>query len=97
MRHHGLPLLPNPTQDERDPLRWPVWLKRCAIVTTSMTNFVTNMAGAGLSVAVPELIQEYHKPESAVVQLLTVGSPFNQSDYSSLLMVRRLGSITSCF
>ncbi|KAH1547842.1 hypothetical protein KXX57_002236 [Aspergillus fumigatus] len=71
MRHHGLPLLPNPTQDERDPLRWPVWLKRCAIVTTSMTNFVTNMAGAGLSVAVPELIQEYHKPESAVVQLLT--------------------------
>ncbi|GFG17848.1 hypothetical protein IFM5058_08693 [Aspergillus udagawae] len=71
MRRQGLPLLPTPTQDERDPLRWPVWLKRCAIITTSMTNFVTNMAGSGLSVAVPELIQEYHKPESAAVQLLT--------------------------
>ncbi|GFF57529.1 uncharacterized MFS-type transporter C1271.10c [Aspergillus udagawae] len=71
MRHQGLPLLPTPTQDERDPLRWPVWLKRFAIITTSMTNFVTNMAGSGLSVAVPELMQEYHKPESAAVQLLT--------------------------
>ncbi|KAF7174303.1 hypothetical protein CNMCM5623_006862 [Aspergillus felis] len=71
MRRHGLPLLPTPTQDERDPLRWPVWLKRCAIITTSMTNFVTNMAGSGLSVAVPNLMQEYHKPESGAVQLLT--------------------------
>ncbi|GIC87809.1 putative MFS transporter [Aspergillus udagawae] len=71
MRHQGLPLLPTPTQDERDPLRWPVWLKHCAIITASMTNFVTNMAGSGLSVAVPELMQEYHKPESAAVQLLT--------------------------
>ncbi|OJJ65701.1 hypothetical protein ASPBRDRAFT_139532 [Aspergillus brasiliensis CBS 101740] len=71
MRRQGLPLIPNPTQDKRDPLRWPIWLKRCAIITTSMTNFVANMAGSGLSVAVPELIQEYHKPESAVVQLLT--------------------------
>ncbi|GFF23905.1 uncharacterized MFS-type transporter C1271.10c [Aspergillus udagawae] len=71
MRHQGLPLLPTPTQDERDPLRWPVWLKHCAIITASMMNFVTNMAGSGLSVAVPELMQEYHKPESAAVQLLT--------------------------
>ncbi|KAF7128501.1 hypothetical protein CNMCM5793_003289 [Aspergillus hiratsukae] len=71
MRRQGLALLPTPTQDERDPLRWPVWLKRCAIITTSLANFVTNMAGSGLSVAVPELMQEYHKPESAVVQLLT--------------------------
>ncbi|KAL3428645.1 major facilitator superfamily domain-containing protein [Aspergillus tetrazonus] len=71
MRRQGLPLLPTPTQDERDPLRWPIWLKRCAIITTSMTNFVTNMAGSGLSVAVPNLMQEYHKPESAAVQLLT--------------------------
>ncbi|GIJ92141.1 hypothetical protein Asppvi_011117 [Aspergillus pseudoviridinutans] len=71
MQRQGLPLLPTPTQDERDPLRWPVWLKRCAIITTSMTNFVTNMAGSGLSVAVPELMQEYHKPESGAVQLLT--------------------------
>jgi hypothetical protein len=88
MRHQGLPLLPTPTQDERDPLRWPVWLKRCAIITTSMTNFVTNMAGSGLSVAVPELMQEYRKPESAAVQLLTVSHPF-RSGHSPLLMVGR--------
>lgn len=66
------PLLPTPTQDDRDPLRWPVWLKRCAIITASLTNFITNMAGSGLSVAVPNLMREYRKSESAAVQLLTV-------------------------
>ncbi|RAQ65988.1 MFS transporter [Aspergillus flavus] len=65
------PLLPTPTQDDRDPLRWPVWLKRCAIITASLTNFITNMAGSGLSVAVPNLMREYRKSESAAVQLLT--------------------------
>lgn len=72
MRHHGLQLLPVPTQDARDPLRWPTWLKRSAIISTSVANFISNMACAGLSVAVPGLMGEYRKSESEVIQLLTV-------------------------
>lgn len=69
------PLLPTPTQDDRDPLRWPVWLKRCALIAASLANFITNMAGSGLSVATPNLMHEYHKSQSAATQLLIVSHP----------------------
>ncbi|KAH7357401.1 putative MFS transporter [Pyrenochaeta sp. MPI-SDFR-AT-0127] len=48
-RHHGLPLVPQPTQDEKDPLRWPRTLKLAALAATAFVNFTANFAGAGLS------------------------------------------------
>jgi hypothetical protein len=72
-RHYGLPLLPHPTQDERDPLRWPRGLKLAALCATAFVNFTANFAGAGLSVAIPVLEAQFHKTPNQVNSLLTVG------------------------
>lgn len=71
-RHHGLPLLPRPTQDERDPLRWPRALKLAALIATAFVNFTGNFAGAGLSVATPVLQAQFKKTPNEVNSLLTV-------------------------
>ncbi|KAJ9658481.1 hypothetical protein H2198_003633, partial [Neophaeococcomyces mojaviensis] len=44
--HHGIALWPAPSQDPRDPLRWPRWLKLLAIISTAICNFTANFAGA---------------------------------------------------
>jgi hypothetical protein len=71
-RHHGLPLLPRPIDDERDPLRWSQRLKLIALGATAFVNFTANFAGSGLSVAAPVLEVQFHKPANQVNALMTV-------------------------
>ncbi|KAJ5605339.1 hypothetical protein N7510_010493 [Penicillium lagena] len=71
MTHHHLQLIPFPTNDPKDPLRWPFGLKIAAIVVTSLHNFVSNMGGSGISVALPLLMEEFHKSQSEATQVLT--------------------------
>ncbi|KAH7558604.1 hypothetical protein BM1_04741 [Bipolaris maydis] len=40
--HHGLPLLPQPSDDYRDPLRRPRKLKLAAFAATAFFNFTGN-------------------------------------------------------
>lgn len=70
--HHGLPLLPRPSNDDRDPLRWTRGLKLAALIATAFVNFTANFAGSGLSVAVPVLEQQFRKDAAQVNALLTV-------------------------
>lgn len=70
-------LHPTPTDSPRDPLRWPFWLRCTAVVVTSLANFVGNMAGAGISIAIPVLMQEFHKSQSDATQVLTVRTPWS--------------------
>ncbi|KAL3482686.1 major facilitator superfamily domain-containing protein [Aspergillus germanicus] len=72
----GLQLLPTPTNHPRDPLRWPSWLKSSVILSTSLANFVSNVGGSGLSVAVPLLMQEFHRSQVDVTRLLTLNFLF---------------------
>ncbi|RHZ45161.1 uncharacterized protein CDV56_103435 [Aspergillus thermomutatus] len=72
----GLQLIPSPTDDPQDPLRWPSWLKLSVILSTSLANFVSNMGGAGLSVAVPLLMQQFQRSQGDVTQLLTLNFLF---------------------
>lgn len=72
-KHHGLPLLPQPTRDPRDPLRTHRGLKLAALGATAFTNFTANFAGAGLSVATPQLQAQFGKSPNEVNWLLTVG------------------------
>lgn len=71
-KHHGLALWPAPTNDPRDPLRWPRWLKIVAILSTSLFNFSANFAGAGPSVATPLFEQQFERSASDVNGILTV-------------------------
>ncbi|CAI7604350.1 unnamed protein product [Penicillium crustosum] len=71
MTHHHIQLIPTPTNDPKDPLRWPFGLKVAAIVVTSLHNFVSNMGGSGISVAIPLLMEEFHKSQSEATQVLT--------------------------
>lgn len=72
MHHPGMSLLPPPTDHKHDPLRWPCWLKLSVVLTTSLTNFVSNMACSGPAVAIQDFMQDFSKSESQVTQLLTV-------------------------
>ncbi|KAJ4310731.1 hypothetical protein N0V94_008305 [Neodidymelliopsis sp. IMI 364377] len=69
--HHGLPLLPQPSGDDRDPLRWPRKLKLTALAATAFFNFTANFAGAGLSVATPVLQAQFQKSANQVNAVLT--------------------------
>ncbi|KAJ9136833.1 Aldehyde dehydrogenase [Pleurostoma richardsiae] len=69
--HHGLGFWPPPSSDERDPLRWPRWVKVLALLSTAFFNFVANFAGAGLSVATVLLEHEFQKSAQRVNSLLT--------------------------
>ncbi|KGO56982.1 Major facilitator superfamily domain, general substrate transporter [Penicillium expansum] len=64
-------LIPPPTNHKYDPLRWPRWLKVSVVLSTSLFNFVSNMAGAGPSVAVKDFMQDFSKSQAHVTQLLT--------------------------
>ncbi|KAH6852790.1 hypothetical protein AA0119_g11412 [Alternaria tenuissima] len=70
-RNHGLPLLPRPTDDERDPLRWSRRLKLMALGATAFVNFTANFAGSGLSVAAPVLEMQFHKTANQTNALMT--------------------------
>ncbi|KAF2032571.1 putative MFS transporter [Setomelanomma holmii] len=70
-RQHGLPLLPFPTQDPKDPLRWPRYLKLAALGATAFFNFTANFAGAGFSVATPVLERQLHRSASSINNLMT--------------------------
>lgn len=72
MHPTGMNLIPPPTDHKHDPLRWPLWLKLSVVLTTSLTNFVSNMAGAGPSVAIGNFMQDFRKSQNQVTQLLTV-------------------------
>ena len=69
-----LPLMPRPTENAKDPLRWPRTLKLAALFATAFVNFTANFAGAGLSVATPELQAQFHKTPAQVNSLLTVSA-----------------------
>lgn len=71
-RGRNLPLLPRPSEDEKDPLRWPRSLKLAALAATASFNFTANFAGSGLSVATPVLQAQFGKTASEVNSLLTV-------------------------
>lgn len=67
------PLLrPFPTNDPKDPLRWPSSLKLAAVLVTSLANFVTNMGATAMSVAIPLLMAEFKKSQADATQTLTV-------------------------
>ncbi len=72
--HHGLVLLPPPSDNPRDPLRWPKWIKIAALLATAIANFTANFAGTGLSVAAPALAMQYHKSANDVNGLLSVAA-----------------------
>lgn len=78
-QHHGLLLLPRPTEDERDPLRWSPGLKKAALGATAFVNFTANFAGAGLSVATPVLQAQFYKTASEVNSLLTVIHSYSEN------------------
>ncbi|EUC41479.1 hypothetical protein COCMIDRAFT_8830 [Bipolaris oryzae ATCC 44560] len=69
--HHGLPLLPQPSNDDRDPLRWPRKLKLAAFAATAFFNFTGNFASSGLSVAIPVLQAQFQKSPNQINSLLT--------------------------
>ncbi|CAK7238093.1 hypothetical protein SEUCBS140593_010320 [Sporothrix eucalyptigena] len=69
--HHGLLLWPPPSDDPKDPLRWPRWTKVVAVLTVSLFNFVANFNGAGLSVATVILEMQFQKTASQINSLLT--------------------------
>jgi hypothetical protein len=71
-RHHGLPPLPRPTDDERDPLRWSQLLKLVALGATAFVNFTANFASSDLSVATLVLQMQFHKTANQVNALMTV-------------------------
>ncbi|CAN9186515.1 unnamed protein product [Alternaria alternata] len=76
-RHHGLPLLPRPTDLERDPLRWSQRLKLIALGATAFVNFTANFAGSGLSVTAPISPRvQFHKTASRVNALMTFNNLF---------------------
>lgn len=70
--HHGIALWPPPSNDPRDPLRWPRWLKIVALLSTALCNFTSNFAGSGPSVATTVFEMEFMKSASDVNSLLTV-------------------------
>ncbi len=82
--HHNLQLLPTPSDDPQDPLRWPQWLKIAALISTAIANFTANFAGTGLSVAAQILTMQYRKSPNDVNALLSVGGglfAFRRSRY----------------
>ncbi|KAH6983965.1 MFS transporter [Ilyonectria destructans] len=70
-QHHGVGLWPPPSNDPRDPLRWPRWVKFLALIAMANFNFVANFAGAGLSVATVMLEMELQKTPQQINSLLT--------------------------
>jgi hypothetical protein len=82
LRHHGLALLPPPSEDPRDPLRWPQWMKVTALLVSALTNFTANFAGAGLSVAVPILEAQYRRSAHDINALLTVCPPSSPTKFN---------------
>ncbi|KAL2844129.1 major facilitator superfamily domain-containing protein [Aspergillus pseudoustus] len=76
INQRGLQLQPAPTNHPRDPLRWPSWLKLFVVLSTSLANFVSNVGGSGLSVAVPLLMQELQRSQGDVTRLLTLNFLF---------------------
>ncbi|KAI1840752.1 hypothetical protein JX266_013026 [Neoarthrinium moseri] len=71
LKHKGIALIPPPSADPRDPLRWPQHVKLLALVATSLFNFVGTFAASGLSVATPVLEAEFHKSTVDVQPLLS--------------------------
>lgn len=79
MHRSGINLIPPPTDHKHDPLRWPRWLKISVVLTTSLFNFVANMAGAGPAVSIQIFMKDFSKSQDQVTQILTVS-------YSDLLV-----------
>lgn len=46
---HGMPLIPQPTNDPLDPLNWPLWLKFTTLIQVSLIAFL-GLLGAALIV-----------------------------------------------
>ncbi|KAH7024150.1 aldehyde dehydrogenase [Ilyonectria destructans] len=70
-QHHHLGLWPPPSNDEKDPLRWPRWIKILALISVAFFNFVANFAGAGLSVAEVLFEMQFQKTAQEVNSLMT--------------------------
>ena len=86
--HHNIQLLPTPSDDPRDPLRWPQWLKIAGLLSTAIANFTANFAGTGLSVAAQILAMQYHKSANDVNALLSVGGGLLASRQNTYLLER---------
>ncbi|KAK7413355.1 hypothetical protein QQX98_007732 [Neonectria punicea] len=69
--HHHLGLWPPPSSEERDPLRWPRWVKILALISVAFFNFVANFAGSGLSVATVLIEMQFQKTADEVNALMT--------------------------
>ncbi|KAL6404435.1 hypothetical protein AUP68_13827 [Ilyonectria robusta] len=75
-QHHHLGLWPPPSNDEKDPLRWPRWIKILALISVAFFNFVANFAGAGLSVAAVLFEMQFQKTAQEVNSLMTVSKSY---------------------
>ncbi len=71
-QNHGLALLPPPSDDPRDPLRWPKWIKVAALAATALANFTANFAASGLSVAAMDVAAKYDRSAHDVNALMSV-------------------------
>lgn len=91
-KHHGLIFVPRPSDDERDPLRWPRYLKLLALAVTAFLNFTANFAGSGLSVATPVLEAQFGRSQNDINGLLTVSNHMMCSEYKHFMERERLSN-----
>jgi hypothetical protein len=64
-------LIPQPSKDPNDPLRWPAWRKHVAFLSVSTFAFLTNVSIGGLSPAFFPLSIEFQKSINTTSGLLT--------------------------
>jgi len=64
-------LIPQPSDDPDDPLRWPQWMKYMAFINVCAFSFMTNVSIGGLSPAFYVLSLEFDRSITVAAGLLT--------------------------
>jgi hypothetical protein len=64
-------LIPQPSKDPNDPLRWPQWKKNVAFFNVCAFSFFTNVSIGGLSPAFYGLSLEFQEPITKTAGLLS--------------------------
>lgn len=71
----GRVLIPQPSDDPRDPLNWSVWKKRCILVMLAVASFTCDYSAAtGASALLPQAAQWHITPDT--VNHATAGNTF---------------------
>ena len=64
-------LVPQPSADPNDPLRWPQWRKYLVFINICFYSFLNNCFIGGISSAFFDLSQQYGKPINTISGLLS--------------------------